>query len=282
MQLTGDAMSSIKKLNFLWRGAPLALVLLVMMVLVSAAARAESRLERIAAAGALRVCIWPDYYGITFRNPKTLELSGIDIDLARELAKDLGVQTQFVDSSFARLIDDVTNNRCDIAMFAIGVTPERAEKLHFTRSYLRSDIYAITTYSNRRIKNWEDIDRPGVVVAVARGTYHEPVMRRKLSAASLQVLDTSHAREQEVESGRADVFMTDFPYSRRMLDTVDWARLVSSPKPYHLTSYAYAVAPGDEVWFQRVDRFVAEIRQDGRLLAAAQRYQLDPIVVLAD
>lgn len=281
MQLTGDAMSSIKKLNFLWRGAPLALALLAMMVIVSAA-RAESRLERIAAAGALRICIWPDYYGITFRNPKTLELSGIDIDLARELAKDLGVQAQFVDSSFARLIDDVTNNRCDIAMFSIGVTPERAEKLRFTRSYLRSDIYAITTYSNRRIKSWEDIDRPGVVVAVARGTYHEPVMRRKLSAASLQVLDTSHAREQEVESGRADVFMTDFPYSRRMLDNVDWARLVSSPKPYHLTPYAYAVAPGDEIWFQRVDRFVAEIRQDGRLLAAAQRYQLDPIVVLAD
>lgn len=274
-------MSSIKKLNFLWRGAPLALALLAMMVIVPAA-RAESRLERIAAAGALRICIWPDYYGITFRNPKTLELSGIDIDLARELAKDLGVQAQFVDSSFARLIDDVTNNRCDIAMFAIGVTPERAEKLRFTRSYLRSDIYAITTYSNRRIKSWEDIDRPGVVVAVARGTYHEPVMRRKLSAASLQVLDTSHAREQEVESGRADVFMTDFPYSRRMLDNVDWARLVSSPKPYHLTPYAYAVAPGDEVWFQRVDRFVAEIRQDGRLLAAAQRYQLDPIVVLVD
>ena len=35
-------------------------------------------LERIKAAGELRVCIWPDYYGITFRNPKSGELSGID------------------------------------------------------------------------------------------------------------------------------------------------------------------------------------------------------------
>lgn len=71
-------------------------------------APAENRLERITAAGMLRACIWPDYYGITFRNPKTLELVGIDIDLARELARDLGVQARFVDSSFARLIDDVT------------------------------------------------------------------------------------------------------------------------------------------------------------------------------
>ena len=265
-----------------WRGVRLALVLLLVSVAMASVARAEGRLERIAAAEALRVCVWPDYYGITFRNPKTLELSGIDIDLARELARELGVRAQFVDSSFARLIDDVTADRCDVAMFAIGITPQRAEKLRFTRPYLRSDIYAITTISNRRIKNWADIDRPGVVVAVARGTYHETVMRQKLAAASLQVLDTPHAREEEVESGRADVFMTDFPYGRRMLDTVDWARLVASPQPYHLTPYAYAVAPGDDGWFQRIDRFVADVRKDGRLLAAAKRHKLDPITVLSD
>lgn len=282
MKSMGCPMSLITVVNNSWRSLRLALVLLLAAIAMVSTVRAEGRLERIAAAKALRVCIWPDYYGITFRNPKTLELSGIDVDLARELARELGVRAEFVDSSFARLIDDVTADRCDVAMFAIGITPQRAEKLRFTRPHLRSDIYAITTVSNRRIKNWDDIDRPGVVVAVARGTYHETVMRQKLTAASLQVLDTPHAREEEVESGRADVFMTDFPYSRRMLDTVDWARLVASPQPYHLTAYAYTVAPGDDAWFQRVDRFVADIRQDGRLLAAARRHKLDPIVVLSD
>lgn len=62
------------------------------------------RLEHIAASGELRVCIWPDYYGISWRNPKTLQLSGIDIDNARELARELGVQPRFVDSGFANLI----------------------------------------------------------------------------------------------------------------------------------------------------------------------------------
>ena len=239
-------------------------------------------LERIAASGQVRVCIWPDYYGITYRNPKTLELSGIDIDLARELAKDLGVGVTFVDSSFARLIEDVTTDRCDVAMFAIGNTPPRAAHLRFTRPHLRSDIYAITTLSNRRIKTWADIDRPGVLVAVAKGTLHESVMKDKLQAATLLVLDTPHAREQEVESGRADVFMTDFPYSKRMLASTDWARLITPPTTYHLTPYGYAVAPGDEAWLARLNRFVLDIRRDGRLLAAAKRFQLDPIVVLDD
>ena len=63
---------------------------------------AASRLERIKAAGRMRVCIWPDYYSITYRNPKTQILAGIDIDLAGELGKELGVSVEFVDSSFAR------------------------------------------------------------------------------------------------------------------------------------------------------------------------------------
>ncbi|QIK37959.1 amino acid ABC transporter substrate-binding protein [Caldichromatium japonicum] len=240
----------------------------------------EGRLDRILAAKQLRVCIWPDYYGISYRNPKTQTLSGIDIDMAEALARDLGVAVRFVDSSFARLIEDVTSDRCDVAMFAIGINPQRLEKLRFTRPHLASDIYAITTRSNRRIQSWNDIDQPGSVVAVAKGTLHEPVMRQKLKAAELRVVDTPHAREQEVQSGRADVFMTDFPFSRRMLETTDWARLVKPETTYHVTPYAYAMAQGDDAWHARMEKFVADAKRDGRLLAAAKRHGLDPIVVL--
>lgn len=247
------------------------------MVLADSATAQTSRMDRVLAAKELRVCIWPDYYGISFRNPKTQQLSGIDIDMARALAQDLGVQLRFVDSSFARLIDDITSDRCDIAMFAIGITPGRSEKLRFTRPHLASDIYAITTKSNRRIRTWDDIDKPGVVVAVAKGTLHEPVMREKLKQATLLVTNTTQGREQEVESGRADVFMTDFPFSRRMLETTDWARLVTPPAAYHLTPYAYAVQQGDDRWYARVERFMSDVKRDGRLRDAAKRHKLEPI-----
>jgi ABC-type amino acid transport substrate-binding protein len=235
-------------------------------------------LDRIRAAQTLRVCIWPDYYGITYRNPKTQVLSGIDIDLANELGKDLGVAIQFVDSSFAKLIDDVTQDRCDVAMFAIGVTPARSEKLRFTKPHLASDIYAVTTKTNRRVMDWSDIDKPGSIVAVAKGTLHEPVMKEKLKAAQLLVLDTPFAREQEVQAGRADVFMTDYPYSQRFLANADWARLIAPPSTYHITPYAYAIKPGDDAWHTRLETFVTDIKRDGRLIAAAKRHKLEPIV----
>ena len=238
------------------------------------------RLERVLASEAVRVCIWPDYYGVSFRDPRTQTLVGVDIDMAHALGRDLGVRVEFVDSSFARLIPDLVEDRCDVAMFGIGVTPQRLEHLRFTSPHLASDIYAITTRSNRRINQWADIDQPGMVVAVARGTLHEPVMRDRLRAAELRVLDSPHAREQEVESGRADVFITDFPYSRRMLESTDWARLIAPDEAFHITPYAYAMLPGDDVWHARLEQFVADVKRDGRLEAAARAHQLDPIVVL--
>jgi ABC-type amino acid transport substrate-binding protein len=244
----------------------------------TAQSTSNNHLSRITTSKTVRVCIWPDYYGITFRNPKTQQLSGIDIDMANELGKDLGVAVQFVDSSFAKLIEDVTQDRCDVAMFAVGVTPSRAEKLRFTHPHLVSDIYAVTTKTNRRIKDWDDIDKAGSVVAVAKGTLHEPVMKDKLKNAQLLVLDTPFAREQEVQSGRADVFMTDYPYSQRFMANAEWARLISPPTTYHTTPYAYAIQPGDDAWHTRLERFVSDVKRDGRLAAAAKTHKLTPIV----
>eukprot|EP01136_Pigoraptor_vietnamica_P002429 Opistho-1_new@30390 len=85
------------------------------------AAWAGTTLDRVLASKTLRVCIWPAYYGVTYRNPRTQEMVGIDIDLSQALGKDLGAKVQNVDSSFPTLVDDLLNDRCDVAMFAIGV-----------------------------------------------------------------------------------------------------------------------------------------------------------------
>ncbi|UXH76511.1 ABC transporter substrate-binding protein [Roseateles amylovorans] len=240
---------------------------------------ASPTLARIKRSGELRVCIWPDYYGITFRNPRNGQLGGIDIDLSAALAKDLGAQLHYVESSFGTLADDLTGSRCDIAMFAVGITPQRRERLAFSAPYLQSDIYAVTTRANRVVKRWEDIDRPGVVVAVQAGTFMEPVMADRLKQATLQVVRPPATREAELEAGRVDVFMTDYPYSRRLLDNADWMRLVSPPAPFHVLPYGYAVRPGDAAWLARVNEFVAAIQRDGRLEAAASRHGLSAIVV---
>ncbi|TDM09752.1 MAG: amino acid ABC transporter substrate-binding protein [Ideonella sp. MAG2] len=192
---------------------------------------------------------------------------------------DLGSKIQYVDSSFAKLVDDLSTDKCDVAMFAVGVLPARAKVLRFSQPYLQSDIYGVTTRSNRTVKQWADIDKPGVLVAVQAGTFMEPVMAAALKQAKMVVVKPPQTREQELESGRVDVFMTDYPYSRRLLDNADWAKLVSPPQPFNVLPYAYAVKPGDDAWLKKVDEFVARIKKDGRLDAAAKRAGLSEIVI---
>jgi ABC-type amino acid transport substrate-binding protein len=235
--------------------------------------------DRVSASKAVKVCIWPDYYGVTYRNPRTQQLGGIDIDLSAQFAKDLGASVTLVDSSFPKLIEDLSTDKCDVAMFAIGVLPSRQAALKFSQPYLHSDIYGVTTRSNRNIKTWADIDQPGVQVAVQAGTFMEPVMAAALKQAKVVVVKPPMTREAELEAGRVDVFMTDYPYSRRLLDNADWARLVAPSAPFHVLPYAYAVKPGDEAWLKRVDEFVAQIKKDGRLKAAAGRNGLSDIVL---
>ena len=240
--------------------------------------RAGATFDRVKASGTVKVCIWPDYYGITFRNPRNQQLGGIDIDLSSEFAKSLGVRLVYVESSFATLVDDLLKERCDVSMHAVGITSQRQQVLTFSQPYLRSDIYAVTTLSNRTIRQWDDIDRTGVVVAVQAGTYMEPVMRASLKHATIRVVKPPDTREQELEAGRVDVFMTDFPYSRRLLDNADWARLVSPVKAFSPMPYGYAIKPGDDVWLRALDQFVSTVKQDGRLSQAAKRFGLTEIV----
>ena len=97
-------------------------VLLAAALLATAgAAQAGPVLDRVKAAQTVRVCIWPDYYGITFRNPRTQQLGGIDIDLSAEFGRDAKWKVEYVESSFQKLVDDLKGDRCDVAMFAVGV-----------------------------------------------------------------------------------------------------------------------------------------------------------------
>ncbi len=260
----------------------LALVLAVLGsgVISPNTAHADTHLHQISERGTLRVCIWPGYFSITYRNPRNGILEGIDIDLAQEFATDLGVSVQFVDSSFPNLIGNLKDDVCDIAMHAVGVRPDRAEQIDFSAPYLISGIYGVTPRTHPTLKTWADIDKSGHVVVVQKGTYMEPVMRDLLKQATLRVVDDFKEREQEVESGRADVFMTDYPYGRRMVTQTPWAALIEPPTPLAPTPYAYAVPKGDAVWLARVNVFVAAIKADGRLKTYAQKHGLLPIAAV--
>lgn len=241
------------------------------------AQQTESRLYEITRSGKLRVCQYPLYYSISHRNAQTGEIEGIDADLAKELAKELGVELEIVESSFGTFIADLQANKCEIGMFGIGATLKRAQSVAFSDPYLLTSIYAVTR-KDGPVTTWSEVDQEGIRVAVTLGSYIEPFMRDYLKKAELIAVSPPATREGELMANRADVVMTDYPTAVKLSDEFDWALTVPPTETLRLTPYSYVVPHGDQIWLNYVNLFVRTIKLDGRLQYFAETHKLGPIV----
>lgn len=243
----------------------------------TAQAQPQSRLYEVTKNKKLRVCQYPLYYSISFRNPTTGQIEGIDADLAKELAKELDAQLEIVESGFATFIADLQSNKCEIGMFGVGATLKRGQAVEFSKPYLVTNIYAVTRKGGK-IKAWEDIDQKGIKAAVSLGSYIEVFMKSYLKNAEVVSVAPPNTREAELVAQRVDVIMTDFPTAIKVTDEFDWATYLLPKEKLAVTPYAYVVPPGDQIWLNYINLFVDTIKLDGRLLQYAKKHKLDPIV----
>lgn len=241
------------------------------------AQQTQSRLYEVTKSKKLRVCQFPLYYSISFRNPKSGKIEGIDADLAEELAKELDAKLEIVESSFGSFIADLQANKCEIGMFGVGATLRRGQAVEFSKPYLVTNIYAVTRKGGK-IKEWSDIDKPGITVAVSLGSYIETFMQNYLKQAKVVPIAPPATREAELAARRVDVIMTDFPTAIKVTDEFDWASYLLPAEKLAITPYAYVVPQGDQIWLNYVNLFVDTIKLDGRLLQYARKHKLDPIV----
>lgn len=246
-------------------------------VVPSVAQQTQSRLFEVTKSHKLRVCQYPLYYSISYREPKSGELVGIDADLAKELAKELEAQLEIVESNFGTFIADLQANKCEIGMFAVGASLKRAQAVEFSKPYLISNVYGVTR-KDSNIKGWADVDKKGVKVAVSLGSYIEPFMKSYLKNAEVVSVAPPNTREGELVAHRVDIIMTDFPTAVKVTDEFDWATAILPDEKLAVTPYAYVVPQGDQIWLNYINLFVDTIKLDGRLMKYAKKHKLDSIV----
>ena len=93
-----------------------------------AAAAPASVLDAVLANGEIKICSTGDYRPFTYLDEATGQWEGIDVDMAGDLAAELGVRLTIVKTTWSNLVDDL-GRTCDIAMGGISVTTERALSL---------------------------------------------------------------------------------------------------------------------------------------------------------
>ncbi len=115
-------------------------------------------------AGVLHVGTSPTYPPLEYKDPMTQKLQGLDIDLAEEIGKRLGLKVEWAEQSFDQLINSLDTGRIDMGASGITDIPVRREKVDFV-DYFSTGSQLFTTNANEaKLKKAEDVCGKDVAV----------------------------------------------------------------------------------------------------------------------
>jgi polar amino acid transport system substrate-binding protein len=161
-------------------------------------------LDDIKAAKKLRVAIdlGVPPYGT---NDDKMQPTGSDVETAKLLAKDLGVEFELVPTTGATRIPSLQTNKADVVISTLSVTAERAKVIDFSPAYapLRTVLAGVKSIN---VKTIADLD--GKTVGTTRGTTHDTYLSQNVKNAKIVRYEDDATTAQAFVSGQVDLFTT--------------------------------------------------------------------------
>lgn len=169
-----------------------------------------SRLDTIVSQGVIKVGTTGDYKPMSYYNEETKQYEGIEIDLANDLAKSLGVKVEFVKTSWPTLLQDTLDGKFDVAMSGITRTYSREQKVFMSDGYITFGKTAILRKEDMtKYPTLESLNNPNVRVGVNPGGTNERFVRQYLPNATITVHEKNAEIPGLVANGTFDVMITD-------------------------------------------------------------------------
>src|SRR4029079_5014642 len=150
-----------------------------------------SVLDRVRSRGVLRVGYFDNSLPYAFRIAAG-DLVGLDIEMAQQLARDLGVGLELVPAD-QRLLDiGLDPSACDLVMSGVVVTADRSLHVRYSSAYLDA-AFAFLVAAHRRAEfaSWDEVEAtPALRSGVPNEPYYLSRIRARLPAATIVPLDS--------------------------------------------------------------------------------------------
>ncbi|HDA0656885.1 TPA: ABC transporter permease subunit [Staphylococcus aureus] len=190
------------------------------MVYINPAAYAEQdqKWEKIKERGELRVGLSADYAPMEFEhtvNGKT-EYAGVDIDLAKKIAKDNNLKLKIVNMSFDSLLGALKTGKIDIIISGMTSTPERKKQVDFSDSYMMTK--NIMLVKKDKVNDYKDIkDFNNKKVGAQKGTEQEKIAQTEIENASITSLSRLPDVILALKSGKVEGVVVEKPIAEAYL-----------------------------------------------------------------
>ncbi|NGH65525.1 ABC transporter permease subunit [Staphylococcus aureus] len=190
------------------------------MVYINPTAHAEQNQtwEKIKERGELRVGVSADYAPMEFEhtvNGKT-EYAGVDIDLAKKIAKDNNLKLKIVNMSFDSLLGALKTGKIDIIISGMTSTPERKKQVDFSDSYMMTK--NIMLVKKDKVSEYKDIkDFNNKKVGAQKGTEQEKIAQTEIENASITSLSRLPDVILALKSGKVEGAVVEKPVAEAYL-----------------------------------------------------------------
>ncbi|WP_456316764.1 transporter substrate-binding domain-containing protein [Teichococcus aestuarii] len=190
------------------------------------------------------------------------KLQGMDIDLARLLAKSLfgdESKVEFVLQGSDARIPSLVTDKVDIVVQWMTVTPGRAQQVEFTIPYYREGVTLLLLARGAKYQNFEALKAAGNAVTIGgmQNVFLTEWVRKALPQAKVDAFESPDATLQALNARRVDAYMADQSAARWLMQQAP-GRFVDAGYGWMPNSYASAVKPGDPVWLNWVNTVYKE------------------------
>lgn len=235
-------------------------LLALLMLLVPGCSRKEApdsdALTRVRQAGEL--VIGTDATYPPFENKVGSELIGFDIELGKAVARELGIQPRWVNSTFDGIFPALLSRKFDMVISAVTITPERQKTLAFSDPYYDAG-QVISLRQEQPLLTVDDLSGKTVGVQI-NTTAH--VMMESRPGVRLKKFNSIDLAFLDLQNGRLDAVVNDAPTTRYMLKQ-SFPSLVVAGAPFTSEHYGMAFHPDDQSLVKAVNKALAEIRASG-------------------
>lgn len=222
----------------------------------------RSALNQILKRGELRVGLEAGYMPFEMRDKKG-DIIGFDVDLARLMAKYMGVKLTLVNTQWDGIIPALLTDKFDLLMGGMTITPERNLKVNFCDPYiLIGQTLIVSKKLEGQIKSYKDLNDPKYTLATKLGTTGDIAAKKFFAKARLKQFESEADGAQEVRSGRADAYVYDLPFNAVYV-AQNPDKVWHLKEPFTQEALGWAVRKGDPDMMNWMNNFLAQIKRDG-------------------
>jgi cystine transport system substrate-binding protein len=236
-------------------------------------ANADSNLlNEIKTAGVIKVGLMGTYAPYNFLN-ENKEIDGFDADIAKEVAKRLGVKVEFAPQEFSGLIPSLQAGKIDAIISQVTITDERKQQIDFTQPYITNQVKIIVKDDNNSITKLEDFK--GKNIGVGLGTNDESYLRNdvlpQVGNFEIKTYDDVITSLQDLNAGRIDATINNL-YALKPIVDKNGYKIKAVGDAIKSDQAGIAIRKNNPEFLAALDQALTDMKADGTYNTIFQKW----------